>query len=323
MSNSNFIKQDDLLVESLTKNMGYYFRSGSVLYKTKTEFQDLEIHEVPRFGKILRLDEVFQTSEKDEFLYHEPLAHVPGIAMNGGKRALVIGGGDGGSAEELLKYPEMEKVVMVELDRGVVDACKEYIPSISNGVFDSDRLELRFEDGIKYIEDRAQSNEKFDQIILDLTDPFGPSVALYTKEFYESVNKILNPGGAMSLHIESPITRPDIFATLYHTLKSVFRHVRPMLNYVPMYGSLWGYASASQEVDPLLLSESEVKERIESLGLTKLQFYNEKTHFSLMALPNYVQELLANPREPFTKSNLPDIEEDFTEGLAIFKNTNQ
>ncbi|MES0491575.1 MAG: polyamine aminopropyltransferase [Leptospirales bacterium] len=319
MPSSNFVKQDNLLIESLTQNMGYYFRSGSILYKTKTEFQDLEIHDIPNFGKVLRLDGVFQTSEKDEFLYHEPLAHVPGIAMNGGEKGLVIGGGDGGSAEELLKYPGMKKVVMVELDRGVVEASKKYLPTISNGIFNSDRLELRFEDGIQYIQNVAQTNEKFDQVILDLTDPVGPSVALYTKEFYESVNAILNPAGVMSLHIESPITRPEIFATLYHTLKSVFRHVRPMLNYVPMYGSLWGYASASQEVDPSLLSESDVKERINNLGLTDLQFYNEKTHSSLLAMPNYVQELLATPQKPFTKNNLPQIEQDYTENLAIFE----
>lgn len=310
-------KLDELknyLLEPLSPNMGYYFKSGEKLFSAKTKFQDLEVHDFTDYGRVLRLDGVFQTSDRDEFLYHEPLAHVPGIAMGGPKKALVIGGGDGGMVEELLKYPTLEKAVMVELDEGVVDASKKYLPKISNGVFDSPKMELLIEDGVAYIQN---TKEKFDQVILDLTDPMGPSAALYTKEFYTSINSILNPGGALSLHIESPVTRPDIFGSLFWTLKSVFQVVRPMLNYVPLYGTLWGYASASQTLDPLQLTPQEVRERLERLGIGELQFYNENTHFSLMALPNYVKDILAKERPPYTADSLPDVSDDLDTDIAI------
>ena len=305
---------DDILVESLSPNMGYYFRSQNVLYRTETAFQSLEVHEFKDYGRVLRLDGIFQTSDRDEFLYHEPLAHVPGIAMNGAHTSLVIGGGDGGAAEELLKYPTMKKVVMVELDEGVVVASKKHIPDISKDAFDSDRLELRYEDGIKYIQN---TNEKFDHILLDLTDPFGPSAALYTKNFYQDVNRILNPGGALSLHIESPITRPAIFSGLYWTLKSVFKNVTPMLNYVPLYGTLWGFAVASQTLEPLKISRDEVRRRLDQFNLPDLKFYNEDTHFSVMSLPNYVRDLIALEQKPYTPDYSPNVESLISRNLKI------
>jgi len=296
--------QRNYMVESLSPDMGYFFKSSNVLFKIKTEYQDLEVHDVDNYGRILRLDGVFQTSERDEFLYHEPLAHVPGITMDGPESALVIGGGDGGAIEEILKYPTAKRVVMVELDQGVVDASIKYIPSISNGAFDSPYVDLKIEDGIKYIKD---TREKFDHVLLDLTDPFGPSVALYTREFYSSVNNILSDRGVLTLHIESPITRPEVFATLYWTLKSVFKVVRPMLNYVPMYGTLWGYAMASQKYDPMDLTPEKIKERIEKFNLKDLKYYTPETHRSLLTLPPYIQSLINKERKPFTQTNLPQI----------------
>lgn len=284
--------RSDMLIETLNKNMGYFFRSEKLLYETRTKYQDLEVHETPDFGKMLRLDGVFQTSEKDEYLYHEPLAHVAGISIDGPKNALVIGGGDGGAAEELLKYPSIEKVVMVELDGGVVEASKKYIPSINNGAFDNPKFELHIVDGIEYI---ANTDQKFDQVFIDLTDPFGPSVELYTIEFYRAVKKILTDRSAISLHIESPITRAQLFSRIYYTLKSVFKIVRPMTNYVPFYGTLWGFAFASDLIDPLEISVSEIKERIQKHGLRDLKYYNEETHFGLMALPNYIKDILKEP----------------------------
>jgi len=311
-----FKPREDILIESLSHDMGYFFRSREVLYKGKTPFQDMEFHEFRNYGRILRLDGIFQTSDRDEFLFHEPLAHVPGISMNGPKKALVIGGGDGGSAEELLKYNTIEKVVMVELDPDVVEYSKKYLPSISNGAFDDPRMELRIEDGIKFIK---ETDEKFDHVLLDLTDPLGPSVFLYTKEFYQAVDRILTPNGALTLHIESPVTRPAIFSGLFWTLKSVFKNVRPMLNYVPLYGTLWGYAMASQNVDPLDISPDQVEQRIKDLGLTDLQFYNKGTHFSLMALPNYIAALITEPKEPFTEASPLNVEGELLRKLSMFE----
>lgn len=307
-------KRDDFLVETLNLDMGYFFRTNKKLYETRTRFQDLEIHELPRHGRMLRLDGVFQTSERDEFLYHEPLAHVGGITIDGPKKALVIGGGDGGAAEEFLKYKTIEKVVMVELDGGVVDACKEHIPGICGNAFNDARLELRIEDGIQYV---FETKETFDQVLLDLTDPFGPSIELYTHEFYAQIDRILAEGGVLSLHIESPITRPELFSKLYWTLKSVFPIVRPMTNYVPLYGTLWGFALASRTQDPTSIGKNTIVERLAKHQLPALKFYNEDTHHSLFALPNYIRDMLKTEQEPIRKGDTLPVPAGSKRNLAI------
>ena len=293
-------------VESLNEYMGYYFVSKALLYKAQTDYQDLEIHEIPEFGRALRLDGIFQTSEADEFLYHELLVHVPGITTDTPQKALVIGGGDGGSIEELLKYETIEKIVMVELDHMVVEKSREYLFGISRNAFDSPKVELLIQDGIQYIEN---TKEKFDQIILDLTDAFGPSLNLYTKEFYEKVKDALTPEGILSLHIESPITKKIAYQRIYWTLRSVFKFVRPMLNYVPLYGTLWGFATASDYYDPIQMSEKVIDQKLKKYKINDLKFYTPKTHFSVLSLPPYVQKMHEQPLEPITHENKTLIEE--------------
>lgn len=309
-------KRDDILIETLNPDMGYFFRTDKKLYETRTRFQDLEIHELPRHGRMLRLDGVFQTSDRDEFLYHEPLAHVGGITLDGPRKALVIGGGDGGAAEEFLKYKTIEKVVMVELDGGVVDACKEYIPKICGDAFTNPKLELRIEDGIKYV---FETTEIFDQVLLDLTDPFGPSIELYTHEFYAQIGKILSERGILSLHIESPITRPELFSKLYWTLKSVFPIVRPMTNYVPLYGTLWGFAIASKTQDPAQVAKTTIVERLAKHNLPDLSFYNEDTHHALLALPNYIRAMLEKEQAPIRKGDSLPVPAGSKRNLVLYE----
>lgn len=309
-------RRDDLLIETLNPDMGYFFRSERKLHEERTKFQDLEVHQLPRYGRMLRLDGVFQTSDKDEFLYHEPLAHIPGITIDGPETALVIGGGDGGAAEEILKYNTIKKVVMVELDGGVVAACKKYIPGISNGAFENPKLELRIEDGIKYA---RETNEKFDHVLLDLTDPFGPSIELYTQEFYSVINSLLTDRGLVSLHIESPITRPELFSKLYYTLKSVFPIVRPMTNYVPLYGTLWGFAIAGRQSDPKNISKEEINARLKKFNLPALDFYNAEMHHALLALPNYILKLLETEQTPIRSGDTLPVPAGSKRNLKLFE----
>ncbi len=285
---------DNYHVENLNPNMGYFFQFGKVLYEGHTKFQKIEVLESEQFGRVLRLDNVFQTSEWDEFLYHEPLVHVPSITHGAPENALVIGGGDGGAIREFLKYPSLKTVTMIELDEEVVDVSRKYIPSISDGAFESKKLKLAFEDGIAFIK---KSPEKYDVIMLDLTDPFGPSIELYTKEFYTIISDHLTPKGILSLHIESPISRPHLFSRLYWTLKSVFPIVRPMTNYVPMYGTLWGYGTASHASDPLALTKEEISRRLSQHGIENLRYYNPSTHFGLLSLPGYLEKRLETPAQ--------------------------
>lgn len=287
-------------IEQLTDNFGFYLQSNRLLAEQRSDEQHIEILETSLFGRAMRIDGCFMTSERDEFFYHEPMIHLPAIAFGGPRSALVIGGGDGGSIEELLKYPTMQRVVLAELDAEVIDMSREWLPSISNGAFDDPRLEIKLGDGKLYLE---ESEEKFDQIVLDLTDPFGPAVQLYTAEFYETCRKALNPGGVISLHIQSPIHRPDTLARIVASLRCAFPIVRPYMQYVPLYGTQWAMAMASDSTDPLTLIAEEVDKRIQDFGLQDLQLYNGAMHQALLAQPNYLRELLAKPAEPIRAEN--------------------
>lgn len=292
---------DSFLVEQVNPNYGFFLRVEPPILKGRTQFQDIEVFDTPMFGRVLRLDNVFQTSDRDEFFYHENMCHVPAISHPEPRRALVIGGGDGGAAEELLKHKTMDRVVIAELDRGVVDAAKAHLGTIHNGVFDDPRLDVRIMDGKAYIE---TTQDRFDQIVIDLTDASGPSLALYTREFYGACRRVLGEHGVLSLHVESPIAHPNTFNRIVKTLQCAFRIVRPYLVYVPTYGSLWGMASASDGVDPLALSAQQVDDRIASRGLHSLQFYNGDTHRAVFAHPNFVRRLLEQPAEPLSVDNL-------------------
>ncbi len=305
----------EYMVEPLNDYMGYYFCSNHLLCKEKTEYQLLEIHEVPEYGRILRLDGILQTSNKDEFLYHEILVHVPAITMDGPQKALLIGGGDGGGIKEILKYPSLKKVVMVELDECVVERSKEFLPKISNGAFESEKLELHIQNGLEYVRNNAEMD--FDQVVLDLTDAFSFSLSLYTKEFYKQVKKTMTRKGVLSLHIESPITMSENFRRIYWTLKSAFKFVRPMLNYIPLYGSLWGFATASDHYDPAHLSINQISKRLKAHELKDLKFYNAQTHQQVQCIPPYIQELIQEPAPIITKENKNSVREVTRERIRI------
>jgi spermidine synthase len=290
-------KSDRFLVEAVNRNYGFYLRVGPPVVESRTAFQQMEVFDSPMFGRMLRLDNVFQTSERDEFFYHENMCHIGAVSHPNPRKALVIGGGDGGAAEELLKHNTMQRVVLAELDEGVVEAARAHLAPIHRGVFADPRLEVRIGDGKAFIESGV---EQFDQIVIDLTDASGPSLALYTREFYRDCRKVVGEGGVISLHCESPIAHPQTFNQIVKTLQSVFKVVRPYLVYVPIYGTLWGMACASDTVDPLALTEAEVDRRIRERGLQHLQYYNGATHRAVFALPNFVQRLLEQPAEPLT-----------------------
>ena len=294
-------KDDLYLLEHLNDGFGFWVRARRQLAHVKSPFQDIEVLETVSFGRTLRIDDYFMTSDKDEFFYHENMIHPAGISHAGPKRALIIGGGDGGAAEEYLKYPTMQEVVMAEIDAVVVDFCKEHLPEVHRGVFDDPRLKVLITDGKAYVE---QCQDQFDLMMLDLTDPFGPAEALYRVDFLRECRRILGPQGVMSMHLGSPIARPNVFHRIVSSLLEVFKCVRPYMVYVPLYGTVWGMAAASDETDPLALSAAQVDQRIVERGIPHLQYYNGDTHRAVFALPNYVREILARPAKPIT-ANMP------------------
>ncbi len=291
------------VAERLTADFGFYLREAQLLAQQQSPYQHIEVFDNALFGRVMRIDGCFMTSERDEFFYHEPMVHLPAIAHPGPRSALVVGGGDGGAAEELLKHPTMERVVLAELDAAVVQLAREWLGSIHQGALDDPRLELRIGDARALIE---SCSERFDQIVLDLTDPFGPALDLYTVEFYQACRRALNPGGVLSLHLGSPIHVPQTMARIATSLRAAFPIVRPYLQYVPLYGTLWCMAMASDSTDPTLLGAAEVDARIAARGLQNLQLYNGATHHALLAQPNFVRDLLAQPAQPIHQGGTLD-----------------
>jgi len=284
---------EHLLMEPLNDGTGFYIKARRRLGEWQTRYQKMAIFDTAQYGKLFRLDGFNMTSEKEEFVYHENLIHPALAAHNAPKNVLVIGGGDGGSSEEALKHPSVEQVTMVEIDEDVIRVAKEHFGAVHNGVFDNPKLRLLIEDGMRFV---RETSEKFDLIALDLNDPMGPAEALYSTEFFQQLRHTLAPGGALVLHIGSPVARPDRVAELAQRLNGVFRIVRPYTMYIPLYGSLWAMAVCSDKLDPKAFTADEIDRRIEQRKLQDLRYYNGETHEGVFALPNYVRDLVSPPR---------------------------
>ncbi len=281
---------DELLLEWLNADSAFGYRARKRLETVRSPFQTVEVFDTPQFGTLFRIDGWYMTSEGDEFFYHEPIVHCAAIAHPAPRSALVIGGGDGGSSEELLKHSTIERVVMAELDPEVVRIAKRYLSNVHRNAFDDPRLEVHIGDGFAFTE---RNDERFDLIVLDLTDPDTPAKRLYTPEFFAMARRALNPGGAVSLHIGSPVFQPERVRALLADLRSVFRIVRPLGQYIPLYGSYWGMAVASDTLDPRLTDATLVEKRLAERGVDRLQLYNGDIHSALFALPNFYRALLA------------------------------
>src|SRR5207247_921171 len=215
-----------LLVEPLSDLNGFYIKATRQLREWQTRFPKMQIYQTPHYGKLFRLDGFNMTSEKEEFVYHENLIHPALTAHAAPKKVLIIGGGDGGSSEEVLKHPSVEQATMVEIDGEVIEVAKQHFRAVHNGAFDNPKLRVLVEDGMKFVRD---TQEKFDLIALDLNDPMGPAEALYSTEFFQQLRAALAPGGALTLHIGSPVARPERVAELAQRLNGVFRIVRPYI----------------------------------------------------------------------------------------------
>lgn len=277
------------MTEFLTDDWGFFIRTARQYERFTSPYQTVEVHETVPFGKLFRLDGSFMTSEKDEFFYHENLVHVAAVTHPQPERALVVGGGDGGSAEEILKHPSIKSVTLAEIDLAVVDISRKYMGNVHRGALDDPRLDLRIEDGFAFV---RNDTSLYDLIVLDLTDPGGPSKPLYTPDFYRACAARLTPTGAMTLHIASPVAHPERIRTTLAGLREAFAVVAPYLTSVPLYGGLWMMACCAPQLDPRSLSPLVVERRIAQRALAHLQYYNGDTHRAAFALPNFVRALV-------------------------------
>ncbi|MCP5246272.1 MAG: polyamine aminopropyltransferase [Burkholderiales bacterium] len=280
---------EHLLVEPLNDSIGFYVKASRQIGEWRTKYQKLSIYDTPQYGKIFRLDDYNMTSEREEFVYHENLIHPALTVHDAPRNVLIIGGGDGGSSEEALKHPSVERVTMVEIDEEVVRIAKEHFQAVHNGVFDNPRLQVIVDDGMKFV---RETQNKFDLIALDLNDPVGPAAALYSVEFFQQCRQALNPEGLLTLHIGSPTAQPERVAELAQRLHGVFNIMRPYTMYIPLYGAQWALAVCSEQLDPKAFSPEEIDRRIKARNLQQLQFYNGDTHQGVFALPNFVRDLV-------------------------------
>ena len=276
------------LDEKLNAASGVYFE-GTLIDSLQTPYQLIEVFDTPELGKLMRIDGANMTSERDEFFYHENLVHPAAIAHPSPKQVLIVGGGDGGSTEEILKHPGVERVVLAELDAGVIDMAQKHFETVHGGALDDPRVEIRIGDGMACV---RESSAQWDLIYLDLTDPIGPAEALYTAGFYADCQRALHEGGALVLHIGSPFSHADRVASSVAALRSRFRHVVPYFAHVPIYGAPWGFAVASDTLSPHSLDIAGVDARLAERRIGHRQFYNGATHQAMLALPEYIRESL-------------------------------
>ena len=283
------LRDGDLVLESLDADTVYGFRFARRLLSQRTAFQEMELLESPQLGRTLRLDGRFMTSEADEFFYHEALVHPAALAHPAPRRALILGGGDGGAAEELLKHPSIEEVTLVDLDPAVVELARRELACIHRGSLDDPRVRVQYGDGAAFV--RA-SGERFDLVLLDLTDPETPAGPLYAPAFFAQLRRVLAPGGAVVLHLGAPFHERAQVRTIAQGLHGAFERVSAYGLHIPLYGAYWGLAVASDSLAPARLPVDQVRARLERRGIADLQYYNAEVHGALFALPTFYRQLL-------------------------------
>ncbi|UCG84077.1 MAG: polyamine aminopropyltransferase [Dehalococcoidia bacterium] len=287
--------------EFVTPHLIQQFSISDIMYNGMTKYQSVQVIDTPGFGKCLILDGKIQCSESDEFIYHEALAHPPMITHPGPETVFIAGGGEGATLREVLAHSSVKRVVMVDIDRQVVDLCRKYLPSLSQGAFEDGRVELLHVDALKYLED---TKENFDVVIIDLTEPLeeGPSYLLYTREFYQGLKDKLTPDGLIAL--QSGSTSMIIafgFTAVANTLGTAFSIVAPYQTEIPSFGGTWGFAVASQNLDPSELLPEEVDRRISSRINKDLRFYDGITHRGIFSLPKYLREEMTRDKRIITR----------------------
>jgi spermidine synthase len=261
------------------------FKVDRTLFAGKSEFQTVDVVETRGHGKMLLNDGLIMLTERDEFIYHEMIAHVPLFTHPNPKSVLIIGGGDGGTAREVLRHQNIERVVEVEIDEMVVNACKEWIPQTASA-YNHPKLELIISDGIKYMD---QSEEQFDIILIDSTDPIGPAAPLFGPKFYRAINKRLKENGIVVSQGESPFLEQQCQKSMLSILANQFP-IATIYNFSNLTypGGLWSFTFASKGLNPI---EDFDPQRVLASGLD-FKYYNKNVHSAAFSLPSFQLENL-------------------------------
>jgi spermidine synthase len=291
---------DKWLRDKINENFLQLHRLDEVLYTGRTRYQSVQVVRTRDLGICLVLDGKIQSSEKDEFIYHEALVQPAMIAHPGPEVVFIAGGGEGATLREVLSHKTVKRVVMVEIDEEVTALSRKYLPGLNRGAFEDSRAELHHIDARQYLE---KSQETFDVIIIDLPDPIekGPAYLLYTREFYRIVLDRLTGSGLIAVQAgsASPTELLNLTA-VNNTLKNVFPMVVQYSAYVPCFGGPWGFCLASRQHDPSKFSPDELDGRIAARSLGSLRFYDGFTHRNMFSLPRYIREALLKQKRIIT-----------------------
>ncbi len=262
---------------------------STVLYETQTKYQKLVILDNPTFGRVMMLDDIFQTTERDEFIYHEMITHIPILAHGSAQSVLIIGGGDGGTLEEVLKHKDIRKVTIVEIDEEVIEASKKYLSSICKNAFDDPRTDLRISNGIDFV---TNCKDEYDVIIIDSTDPVGPGEVLFTKQFYQSCQQLLSYSGVLITQNGVPFLQAEELKDSLSNLKDIFYDVTCYTAAIPIYsGGLmaFGWATDDATLNPETLSS--LTNRYEMSEIETL-YYSPEVHLAAFVLPPYIKNMI-------------------------------
>jgi len=271
---------------------GWYqgFDQTAVLYEQRTDHQELVIFETPSWGRVMALDGIVQTTEHDEFIYHEMLTHVPLFAHPQPKSVLIIGGGDGGMLREVLRHAQLEEIVQVEIDAGVIEFCKRYLPRHSAGAFDDPRAEIVIDDGVEFV---SRSERRFDVIISDCTDPVGPGEVLFSSRFYAGAKRCLKAGGIFVAQNGVAFVQRDEVSTSARRLAPHFADVGFYGAAVPTYvGGIMAFAWASDDAALRRPDAAALAGRFAASGI-RTRYYNPDIHSASFALPQYLLDEIA------------------------------
>jgi len=285
----------------------FRYAVSSILVRTTTRFQDLAIVDTPAYGKALVLDGNWQSCVADEFLYHEPLVQ-PAMLLHGApKRVAILGGGEGATLREVLRWDCVERVVMIDLDEEVVTACKEHLPEMHQGAFDDPRTEVLICDATDWLD---STDERFDVVISDLSEPLedGPAYELFTQEYFKQVRHMLSPDGVFAIQAGSVAPHEiSVFARVTNTLSTVFQTVRPYSSSVPSFATSWGFLLACAETSEELPSPGSVDRMLRDRTSGGFRMLDGESVQGLLSTSAHIRAAIANENTVYTLANPPQI----------------
>ena len=293
----------DWYCESLTPDLALVSRLNETIFSKETQYQRVDIIDTIPFGRCLVLDGKIQSSEADEFIYHEALVHPALLTHPNPKNILIAGGGEGSTLRETLKNSTVDKVTMVDLDEEVVEICKKYLPHHHAQSFNDSRLVMHYADVMQFLE---TTDDSYDVIIMDVPDPLehGPAYQLYTQEFYTLLKSRLTKDGVAVIQagFAGPTSYQEVFSPIYRTLSTIFSTLAPFRVFLPSFGGMWGFMLVSNHQSSII-SQTEIDKAIAERITGDLHFYDGETHISIFALPKYLRNGLADEQRVISKNS--------------------